>query len=161
MPGSGQSCKLMLASKDMLLGTHWSQWPVPLKPWWLPVLDCGLEPCLGPWHYCSSQGLCWYLLLWGLCGCPGYGQPSGTMLVSSGHTAAGAILTWVACTATGAIVTSKPELLLKAISGFMFLLQLGSVLVSLDLVTTSNCRKHACWNLRSMLSRLCPSLVLG
>lgn len=127
----------------------------------LVIFGSRLGPCLGPWHYCSSQGLCCYLLFWGLCGCQGSGQPSETMLVSTGHTATGTVLIWAVCTATGAIVAYRPDWRLKALSGFMVLLQLGFVLVSMVLFDTSDCRKHACWNLRSMLSRPCPSLVLG
>lgn len=74
----------------------------------------------------------------------GSDQPSENKLVSMGHTATGAILVWAACTATGARVTFRLDLRLKAISGFMILLQLGFVLVSMVLVDTSDCRKHAC-----------------
>lgn len=50
--------------------------------------------------------------------------------------AAGTIPIWMAYAATGAIVTSWPELLLRAMSESVFLLWLESVLTSMVCVTT-------------------------
>ena len=61
-----------------------------------------------------------------------------------GHAAVGAILIWVAWSASRAMITSGPELLLRAMSGSMVLLQLGSVLMFMARVTTRGHRSHAC-----------------
>lgn len=45
-------------------------------------------------------------------------------------------LVWVDCAATKAMVTSKPELLSRAMSRSMVLIQLGSVMLSTPLVST-------------------------
>lgn len=53
-----------------------------------------------------------------------------------------AILIWVGNAATGAMVISGPELLPRAMSGFTFLLQLGSVMMSMVYITIGGHRKH-------------------
>lgn len=48
-----------------------------------------------------------------------------------------AMLIWVTCAVIGTMVMSRPELVLSAISGSVFLLKLGSVLmISMARVTT-------------------------
>lgn len=58
------------------------------------------------------------------------------MLVSEGHTAARAMPMWVACAATRAMMTFRPKLLVRAMSGPMVLLLLGSILIFMAHVTT-------------------------
>ena len=58
------------------------------------------------------------------------------MLVSMGHAATRAILIWMTCTVTEAMVMSRPKLQLRAVSGSMILLQLGSMLMSVVYVIT-------------------------
>lgn len=53
-----------------------------------------------------------------------------------------AILIWIGNAATGAMVISGPELLLRAMSGFTFLLQLVSVMMSMVHITIGGHRKH-------------------
>ena len=57
------------------------------------------------------------------------------MLVSKGHADNRVILVWVACAATRAMAMPGPGLLLRAMSVPMVLLQLGSLLMFLALVT--------------------------
>lgn len=52
------------------------------------------------------------------------------------HAASGAVLIWVACADTGALVASEPELLLGSVSGSVVLQQLGSVVMSMVHVST-------------------------
>lgn len=59
------------------------------------------------------------------------------------------------------MMTSGPELLQMAMSESVALLQLGSVLIPMVLVTTGGCRNNACWNSRALQNQLCSSLVLG
>ena len=66
-----------------------------------------------------------------------------TMLVMEGL-AAGAKLIWVACAATRAMMASGLQLLSRAMSGSVFLLHLGSMLMSLAHVTTVGNRNYAC-----------------
>lgn len=54
------------------------------------------------------------------------------------------------------LVSSGPGLLLKDMSGFVCLLQLGSVLMSVYHVTAVGHRHYACWNLRAMLPFIDP-----
>lgn len=58
------------------------------------------------------------------------------MLVPGGHVASGAVLIWVACADTGALVASEPELLLGSMSGSVVLQRLGSVVMSMVHVST-------------------------
>lgn len=62
------------------------------------------------------------------------------MLVSEDLAATGTLLIWVVCAATGATVTSGP----KDIYGSMFLLKLGSVMMSMAHVPTRVNRNHSC-----------------
>ena len=64
------------------------------------------------------------------------------MLVSESGAATRTILIWVTYAATEAVVTSRPDLLQTAISGLVFLLQLGSVLMSMAQVTTRGQKNH-------------------
>lgn len=59
------------------------------------------------------------------------------------------------CAATRTIVDSRSELLLRALSGFMILLQLESVMMPIACVGRRGIEKCA------VLSQPCPSLVLG
>lgn len=64
------------------------------------------------------------------------------MLVSKEHDAARAMLmTYVVA---GTTVISGLKTLLRATSGYLVLLQLVSLLMSMALVTTGACRKHMC-----------------
>lgn len=58
------------------------------------------------------------------------------MLMSESLAVSGAILIWVTCVTTEAIVTSGLELLLRALSGSMDVLQLGSVMMAMAHVAT-------------------------
>ena len=53
------------------------------------------------------------------------------MLVTEDHASTRAILIWTAGSAPGAMVTSRHKLLLRAMSGSVVLLQLGSVVLSM------------------------------
>lgn len=71
------------------------------------------------------------------------------MSVFEGLAAAGTILIWVACHPDqhGPMVTSIPEPLprvMSVISGSVFLLELGSVIMSMAHVTTGGHRNKAC-----------------
>lgn len=66
----------------------------------------------------------------------------GAMVVPKGHTA------------SRAMVTSRPELLPRAMPVSMVLLQLRSVLRSVACITTRVHMNHVCWNPKAMLS--CP-----
>lgn len=58
------------------------------------------------------------------------------MLVIEGHAATMSMLIWVTCTAIVVMVKSRPRMLLRAMSGFMVLMQLASVLIPMAHVTT-------------------------
>lgn len=65
-----------------------------------PELQCRAMSVSVP---CSNQCLCCYphpCYQWRLCGCPGSGSPTGTMLVSKGLHTVKAMPIWVACVAT-------------------------------------------------------------
>lgn len=55
-------------------------------------------------------------------------------------------MVWVACTGTGAVVMSGPELVPRAMSEYMVLLQLRSVVISMACVSTGGHWKHAVLN---------------
>lgn len=89
-------------------------------PWWHLGLSCCLGPHLGPWPSCSQIWVyaCDSCYHQGLCQSLESEQPSKTMLVSEGHTANGAILIWVTCIATGAMVMPMAELPPRAMDLF-------------------------------------------
>ena len=55
--------------------------------------------------------------------------------MSEGHVVARAMLTWMICAVTGAMVTSETELLLRAMSGSVVLPQLGLEMIFVAGVT--------------------------
>lgn len=119
-------------------------------PWWHLGLSCCLGPCLDPWpsrsqvwvyacDSCYHQGLCQSLES---------EQPPKTMLVSEGHAASEAILIYVTCTVTGAMV--MPKLLSRAMSGFVFQCSCCLWRCSCPVLPLGwgGNRNHACWNPR-------------
>lgn len=58
------------------------------------------------------------------------------MVVFETHAATGALLIWVIRAATGVMVIPRTELLPRAMSKFMVLLQLGSILMPVAHVST-------------------------
>lgn len=66
------------------------------------------------------------------------------MLVSEGLAAVEAILICVNSVAIRAMMISGPELLPRAISGSIFLLHLGSMLMSKAVITIGDHRNHIC-----------------
>lgn len=74
---------------------------------------------------------------------PGSGLQPVVILVSADCVAAAAMLVWVACAATEALMLSSHRLLPRAMSGSMTKLQLRSVLMSEARVTSGSHRNHA------------------
>lgn len=70
-------------------------------------------------------------------------------------------LYWPWPTATSAMAISGPQLMLRALSGSMALLQLEFLLISMIHVTTRGRGNHMCWSLAAVLSMHSPSLALG
>lgn len=72
--------------------------------------------------------------------------PSMVMLVSKSHSATGTKWNWLVLP-PWAMIASRPELLPRAMSGSMDLLQSGSVMMFMVTVTTEGCA-DALWSLQ-------------
>ena len=93
-------------------------------------------------------------------GYPRFEKPPKTMLMFESFAVSGAILVWVTCAAIGAMVTSGPELLLRAISRFMYLLQLGSVMMSMvHVATVGSCMMNSEGHAEPALLLTVPGMV--
>lgn len=76
----------------------------------------------------------------------GSGKPPEIMLVNKDHAPFWVIMIWVTCAGTGAMVMSGPKMVPRAMSEYMVLLQLRSVVISMACVSTGGHWNHAVLN---------------
>ena len=82
------------------------------------------------------------------------GLQSEALMVSNNHTTAGTIPTWVTIPPTKSQAVMSPNLLLRAMFGFLVQLQAGSVLVSMASITSGGLRNDAILN-QNAIPSLC------